>query len=201
MVKLPREQKTKSSSGNKTKGSAPLPLGMDEKTEAFPDNAPSSNSSTVLGGTLLKRERLLRKETLEAISHKLHIKKSYLKAIEAEDFENLPELSYTIGFVRTYANYLGLDPHETAEHFKTCPSDSKKINSIAVEQSVLFTAKTPQPKKEFLTTFALVVLLLFAGWLYFNQEEASSLGTYTLKEVAILSAPESSSQDISHQSE
>ena len=37
------------------------------------------------------------------------IRAKYLRALEDEQFETLPTATYIKGFLRTYANYLGLD--------------------------------------------------------------------------------------------
>jgi hypothetical protein len=45
------------------------------------------------------------------------IRAKYIRAIEAEDFESLPGDTYTRGFLRTYANYLGLDGETYVEEY------------------------------------------------------------------------------------
>ncbi len=57
--------------------------------------------------------------TLEDISHKLKIKKSYILAIESEDFESLPSAVYVRGYVKSIASILGLDSEKAANQFMT----------------------------------------------------------------------------------
>jgi cytoskeletal protein RodZ len=63
-------------------------------------------------GTSLRRERELRKITLQEISQATHIRLHYLEAIEQEHFEKLPGLTFLKGYVRSYTQYVGLDPGE-----------------------------------------------------------------------------------------
>ena len=48
----------------------------------------------------------------------LHIRLAYLKAIEDGRFKDLPGLTYASGFVRSYADYLGLDGEEMVRRFR-----------------------------------------------------------------------------------
>ena len=56
--------------------------------------------------------------TPEEAADKIHIKLSHLQAIEAMEVEGLPARPYAIGFVRTYAEYLGLDASDIVDRFK-----------------------------------------------------------------------------------
>ena len=51
--------------------------------------------------------------TLEQVARDTHIAKRFIEALESEDFSVFPGEPYLLGFMRTYSNYLGLDPEET----------------------------------------------------------------------------------------
>jgi cytoskeletal protein RodZ len=61
-------------------------------------------------GEELKRERELRKIPLREISEATKINIRYLESIEKNDFEHLPGGVFARGFVRAYAQYIGIDP-------------------------------------------------------------------------------------------
>jgi cytoskeletal protein RodZ len=61
-------------------------------------------------GEELKRERELREITLREISEATKINLRYLEALERNDFERLPGGVFNKGFVRAYAEYIGVDP-------------------------------------------------------------------------------------------
>lgn len=65
-------------------------------------------SSTI--GQTLKNAREEQDISLEELSLKTYIKVRYLKAMEADEFEELPSLVQQKGFIRGYARQLGLDP-------------------------------------------------------------------------------------------
>ena len=70
-------------------------------------------------GTILKSSRLKSKKTLEDISSELCIRKIYLTALEEGDYETLPPIPYGVGYVRTYARYLGLNPERAVKLYKS----------------------------------------------------------------------------------
>lgn len=69
-------------------------------------------------GTILKSGRLKSKKSLEEISSELCIRKIYLTALEEGDYETLPPIPYGVGYVRTYAQYLGLSPERVVKLYK-----------------------------------------------------------------------------------
>ena len=60
-------------------------------------------------GTMLRRRREEIGQDLAAISAVTHIKPVFLKAIEEGRRKDLPGTAYMIGYIRTYADYLGFD--------------------------------------------------------------------------------------------
>ena len=60
-------------------------------------------------GQKLQQARIARKLSLEQVSQATHMRLHYLEALEAGNFEALPSTAQARGFLRTYANYLGLD--------------------------------------------------------------------------------------------
>lgn len=75
---------------------------------------PSENSTV---GQLLKAARLSQALTLEVVAKELHISKRHLVQLE-EDNEDLVCDVYTLGFLRSYAHFLGLDEKDLSAKFK-----------------------------------------------------------------------------------
>ncbi|MBR5129940.1 MAG: DUF4115 domain-containing protein [Alphaproteobacteria bacterium] len=71
---------------------------------------------TSLGG-VLRKAREKKKQTTAQIAKKLCIKEMYLDALEQGHYYVFPGLTYGIGFLRTYARFLGLDANEMVEKF------------------------------------------------------------------------------------
>jgi cytoskeleton protein RodZ len=70
-------------------------------------------------GQDLRKGRQRKGEDLARISGILKIRKDYLHALEESNFDAIPGRAYAIGFVRAYADYLGLDGKEFVERLKT----------------------------------------------------------------------------------
>lgn len=93
-------------------------------------------------GYLLKRTREVREIELEDIAKKTKISVRFLKAIEEERWDILPGDVFIKGFIKTYAQYLGLNPDEVVERYsqerisiqkpeiKVLPKKSFKINYL-----------------------------------------------------------------------
>ncbi len=61
-------------------------------------------------GEKLKQTRLDQSSTIDQVARDTMISKRYLVALEEEDFSAFPGETYLVGFLRNYAEYLGLDP-------------------------------------------------------------------------------------------
>lgn len=69
-------------------------------------------------GEILRRTRVHYGQSLEDIGQILRIRASQLEALETGHVEELPGRVYAIGFVRAYAEYLGLDGDKMVYLFK-----------------------------------------------------------------------------------
>lgn len=69
-------------------------------------------------GQDLRTARLRRGDDLATVSRALKIRKDHLEALEEDRIEALPGRTYAVGFIRSYADYLGLDAVQCVERFK-----------------------------------------------------------------------------------
>jgi len=69
-------------------------------------------------GQDLRAARLRRGDDLATVSGVLKIRKDHLEALEEDRLDALPGRTYAVGFVRSYADYLGLDAAHCVERFK-----------------------------------------------------------------------------------
>src|SRR5215211_8248502 len=70
-------------------------------------------------GRLLELKRKERGLTLEEVEQATKIRKRYLTGLEREDYTILPDAVYARGFLKTYANYLGLDGEALSQQLKS----------------------------------------------------------------------------------
>jgi transcriptional regulator with XRE-family HTH domain len=64
-------------------------------------------------GEFLRRERELRYISLDNLADRTKISRRYLEAIEEGQYDRLPGETFIRGFIRSYAQSVGLDPEET----------------------------------------------------------------------------------------
>ena len=69
-------------------------------------------------GQDIRTARQRKGEDLSTVSRALKIRKDHLEALEEGNIHALPGRPYAIGFLRSYAEYLGLDPAQCVERFK-----------------------------------------------------------------------------------
>lgn len=89
-------------------------------------------------GTSLREARLRQGVDLPRIEADTKIRAKYLRALEDEKFEVLPAETYVKGFLRTYAEYLGLDGQLYVDEFNS--------RFAAVEEPVLSAASSGRPR-------------------------------------------------------
>lgn len=125
-------------------------------------------------GALLHATRLRLGVELGAVADALHIRVSYLEAIEAGDYESLPGGTYAVGFIRSYAEQLGLDGKEMVRRFKLETGTQPQL----APQPVSFPTPVKTlglPVGSILTGVVVVAGLLFAAWYLLSGNESTTL--------------------------
>lgn len=69
-------------------------------------------------GQILERKRLEKGLSLKEVEHATKIRTRYLEGLEREDPTVLPDPVYAQGFLKTYANFLGLDGERLSRELK-----------------------------------------------------------------------------------
>jgi transcriptional regulator with XRE-family HTH domain len=69
-------------------------------------------------GEVLKRTRTRRKVDIRTVEERTKIRIKYLRALENEEWEVLPGPAYAKGFLRTYAQFLGLDGDALVDEYR-----------------------------------------------------------------------------------
>jgi cytoskeletal protein RodZ len=113
-------------------------------------------------GDSLRRAREERKLSLDQVSQETNIALRYLQGFEEEDFSDFPGESYLQGFLRNYADYLGLDPDKVMSAYRAI-----KIQEAPVPVSELLHSKPPIKKIIIGCVAALALLSLGAGLTYY----------------------------------
>ena len=69
-------------------------------------------------GDRLKQAREAKKLTIKTVALDTNMSPTYIEALEVEDFDKFPGETYIIGFLKTYSEYLKLDPEEMVMLYK-----------------------------------------------------------------------------------
>ncbi|MGX1198615.1 cytoskeleton protein RodZ [Parvibaculum sp. MBR-TMA-1.3b-4.2] len=124
-------------------------------------------------GAELRAVRLRRSEEIRSIAHILHIRRDYLEALEESRYEGLPGRAYALGFVRSYAEYLGLDSQHVVERYKS-ELDGDAMEE-ATEPASRFVPKAAGERRMPRGMGLVVVLIVAAGlygvWLMSNSAD------------------------------
>ena len=119
-------------------------------------------------GSLLKEMRLQKGLRIPDVSKKLCIRKIYLEAIEESNYEEIPPLPYGIGFIRSYAEYLGLNSSNILELYKE-ETNSKPESGIYMLE---VQNEATVPNRKYLLVSLLAIVAIYAGWHFYNSRSA-----------------------------
>jgi hypothetical protein len=103
----------------------PVPL-REKKLAPAPADVPIHGGGEIYRGKTLKQIRERMSIDLEIIAQETRINLKTLELIEGEDLEKLPPLVYLKGFLKGYAQSLGLDPHKVVEEYVHFLDEEKK---------------------------------------------------------------------------
>lgn len=151
----------KTKAEDKIENPAPETAVAVEEPVAAPAPAPTVNKV----GALLKEMRLRKNLKLTDISKKLCIRKFYLEAIEESRYQDIPEFPYGIGFIRSYADFLGLNSSNIIELYKE-ETESKPDKDIFVLEPQ---AEATVPNKKYLLVSLLALILIYVLWSVYNN--------------------------------
>ena len=110
---------------------------------------------------LLKQTRERYGQSLRDVSANLRIRLAYLQAIEGGRFRELPGPTYAVGFVRSYAEYLGLDAAEIVRRFKG------EVEGLDNRTHLAFPEPPPEgkvPGGALIIVSLLVLAVGYGGW-------------------------------------
>lgn len=133
-----------------------------------PDVAADEAPKHTVGKTL-RRAREGMKLTLEDVSSGINVRVAQLQSIEDDRIDQLPGMTYAVGFVRTYAQFVKLDAKEMVATFK-----AEHAGEEAAKTSLNFTDpisedKLPGPMLIGAAAFGIVVLVL--GWSLMSSDD------------------------------
>lgn len=111
---------------------------------------------------------------IDAVAEALRLKPAFIRAIEQGDIRNLPGTAYAVGFVRTYATALGLDPNEAIRRFRAEREDVNRKTELD------FPAPVPSrgmPAGALVLVGAVIAIGGYVAWYHYSGRSAVSTQT------------------------
>ncbi len=109
-------------------------------------------------------------QNLHAVAQVLRIRYEYLEAIETGAFERLPGTTYAHGFLRTYADFLGLDGDEIVDRFKREMHGTESKPELVFPEPV---ADSRIPGGAIVLISVVLLGLVYGGWFYLSNQGKS----------------------------
>lgn len=118
-------------------------------------------------GEMLKEMRQQKGLKLSDVAKKLCIRKCYLDAIEESNYKDIPAFPYGNGFIRSYANFLGLNGDNIVELYKEETTSFKQKDMNVFEPQ----PEATMPNIQHIIISLLAIALIYVGWLFYNQQQ------------------------------
>jgi cytoskeleton protein RodZ len=124
-------------------------------------------------GAQLRQVRLQRGEEVDGVAQHLRIKPAYLSAIEEGDLSAMPGRTYALGFLRSYAGYLGFDGEDLIARIRS---------SVTLTDRTRLRIRAPIPENRLPRTPMVVISLavvagIYVGWSYVNRADRTAIDT------------------------
>jgi cytoskeleton protein RodZ len=141
-------------------------------------------------GDRLRREREMRKISLEEIAAATKIGTRHLRALEEEEFNKLPGGIFNKGFVRAYARFLGINEDQAVSDYLVAAGEPENQTSeIVVDQIVAQHEAEKKAKVRFreletinrndsgipwgaIVALIVIVAAVAGGWTYYSRYKA-----------------------------
>ncbi len=117
-------------------------------------------------GRELQLERQRRQVTLESIAEGTKVPTRHLRALEQEDYGQLPGGVFNKGIVRSYCRHLGLDEQEWLQRFPSVAQEEPEQDWASFAENVRRTRdrRNAATRRRWFGVLAMLILLGALGW-------------------------------------
>ncbi len=140
-----------------------------DKLENTPKTKTAKPTQAQTVGEVLQQARQKKHKEIDAIAAQLCIRPRYLEALEMSNYQDFPGQTYALGFLRTYANYLGLDADSLMNQYRVERGGVKpeKLEMPIAERQVLF------PSLKYILLSVAIVLFVWVFWYLLTYSDTS----------------------------
>ncbi|MCL4397783.1 helix-turn-helix domain-containing protein [Patescibacteria group bacterium] len=118
-------------------------------------------------GDILTNARNRKKLTLEQAEKATKIRRKFLEALEKNEFSKLPPGTFTKGFIKNYAAFLGLSVDDTLAFYRRQVNE-EKISTLPVKNPAPPTPKSPFSSLSFTGVGVMILVILFFVYLVYS---------------------------------
>jgi len=137
--------------------------------DAHTNDAHANDAYTI--GVILRGAREANGESIEDVARLLRINWRYLQALEEGEFDELPGMVFALGFIRTYADHLGVDSASIVTQYKALSSAKDSKSLLDFPEPI---PESGMPGGAIMFAGIVVAILAYGGW-YLATEENSFL--------------------------
>jgi len=120
-------------------------------------------------GTRLRFERERQGYSVHDIAEQLRLRPRQVQALEDGNYDALPGQTFVAGFLRSYANALGLDAVAVVDLYKSEYSGEVGVPELAFPEP---TSEGRMPASSLLIGCCVVAVLVVAGWYFYLNENS-----------------------------
>lgn len=128
-------------------------------------------------GNLLRSEREKRGLSIKEIEAAISIRALYINAIEEDNYTVIPGEVYLKGFIRNYANYLGLDGQQMVNSYRQSQLPPSVIDENILPETADIVMEKPEKSKsnssKWLMISLLIVSLIGSAWWVFGNSKTA----------------------------
>lgn len=126
-------------------------------------------------GQLLKETRIEKGLSVDQVSKATKIQKRFLEALESDEFKQIESQAYTIGFVKNYSEFLGLNSKNILAFLRRQTREVPKTTLLPKKtEESLQSSRIRLTPSRFLIVFVSCLLLLFVSYFAFQYQRLQS---------------------------
>ncbi|MDH3239603.1 MAG: DUF4115 domain-containing protein [Alphaproteobacteria bacterium] len=137
------------------------------------ESPPEAGGTEVIVGATgqeLREHREALGASLSDVSDTLCIRREFLESLESGHYDALPGAAYAVGFVRSYAKYLGLDADAMARQFKVELTGERPTARL---DFLTPAAESRVPTAAIVFVAVLLAIAIYGLWYFFNARDVS----------------------------
>lgn len=140
------------------------------------DASQAVDTTQMVVGGILRDARISAGISVSEVANKLNLTAQAVEAIEHNQYERLPGLTFARGYIRSYAKLLGLDSNELAQHFDRQMGQSLPPKSVKSVDQVRESRRVSRGMLQFSVFFVFLIVLgaLYYAWQVFNSPETAT---------------------------